>query len=174
MNEECILNLVVGCRKGPATFRISPTAHRCEYDFWLGRCLCFRRLAVTTTKNGHYLPRVPGVSGSRHFRELGPQCARPIPVTVIGIGDWPAMCSQRACCVSQPEAGSGFTKSPAYLNRSPDPAPKAAFKRNASGCFDAASLELGDYDKKLISAGGGIVRTQPSSNYPDKQYAEAV
>lgn len=145
--------LVVAADKGTATFSDLANGIAAEYSFWLGDAFASGGSQGYDHKAEGITARGAWVVTERHFRELGrdPQHE---PFTVIGIGD-----------MSGDVFGNGLLQSPhaklvAAFNHlhvfvDPDPDPAAAFAERTR-LFELPRSSWMDYDKGLISAGGGV------------------
>jgi glutamate dehydrogenase len=149
--------LVVAADKGTATF--SDTANRiaAEYGFWLGDAFASGGSEGYDHKKLGITARGAWESVRRHFRELNMDPERD-PITVVGIGD-----------MSGDVFGNGLLLSrtarliAAYDHRhvfvDPDPADAEAAWQERKRLFDlgqAGGSSWDDYDRSLISAGGGV------------------
>ena len=145
--------LVVAADKGTATFSDTANAIALEHRFWLGDAFAsggrvgYDHKAMAITARGAW------ISVARHFRELGVD-VQTDPVTVVGVGD-----------MSGDVFGNGMLLSPsirllaAFDHRHIflDPAPDAAagFAERAR-LFALPRSSWEDYDKALLSPGGGV------------------
>ncbi|HWK76015.1 MAG TPA: NAD-glutamate dehydrogenase [Povalibacter sp.] len=145
--------LVVAADKGTATF--SDTANRiaAEYNFWLGDAFASGGSAGYDHKKMGITARGAWECVKRHFRELGVD-TQSQNFTAIGIGD-----------MAGDVFGNGMLQSPhlrllAAFNHQnifldPDPDAAASFaERQRLFALPRSSWE--DYNRKLISKGGGI------------------
>jgi glutamate dehydrogenase len=144
--------LVVAADKGTA--HLSDTANEvsAEYGHWLGDAYASGGSAGYDHKALGITAKGAWESAKRHFAELG-QDVMTEPFTVIGIGD-----------MSGDVFGNGMLLSPAirlvaafdhrHVFIDPDPPPEALAERQR--LFDLPVSSWDDYDKTLISEGGGV------------------
>ena len=145
--------LVVAADKGTATFSDVANAVSAEYGFWLGDAFASGGSAGYDHKKIAITARGAWECVKRHFRELGID-AETQPFTVTGIGD-----------MSGDVFGNGLLRSPharlvAAFNHQhifidPAPSPARSF-RERQRLFDLPRSSWADYDRKLLSSGGGI------------------
>lgn len=145
--------LVVAADKGTATFSDTANAIAAQYGFWLGDAFASGGSAGYDHKKIGITARGAWVSVSRHFRELGVDIQKQ-DFTVIGIGD-----------MSGDVFGNGMLLSPhiklvaAFDHRhiflDPEPDAEKSFKERKR-MFELPRSSWEDYDKKLISKGGGV------------------
>jgi glutamate dehydrogenase len=145
--------LVVAADKGTATF--SDLANRVsqEHDFWLDDAFASGGSAGYDHKALGITARGAWESVKRHFRELGVD-TQADPFTVVGIGD-----------MSGDVFGNGMLLSDkirlvaAYDHRhvfiDPDPDPERGFPERRR-LFEKPGSSWNDYDRELISEGGGV------------------
>ena len=145
--------LVVAADKGTATFSDLANAVAEEYAFWLGDAFASGGSAGYDHKAMGITARGAWISVQRHFRDLGVDIQEEA-FTVAGIGD-----------MSGDVFGNGMLLSPhirlvaAFDHRhvflDPDPDPASSFaERERLVALPRSSWE--DYDRALISPGGGI------------------
>ena len=145
--------LVVAADKGTATFSDTANAIAENAGFWLGDAFASGGSAGYDHKKIAITARGAWECVKRHFRELG-RDIQTQPFTVCGIGD-----------MSGDVFGNGMLRSPqirlvAAFNHQHifiDPAPDAAksFAERAR-LFALPRSSWDDYDRKVISPGGGI------------------
>ena len=145
--------LVVAADKGTATFSDIANSVSAEYDFWLGD-------AFASGGSAGYDHKVMGITArgawetvKRHFREIGKDI-QTTDFTVVGIGD-----------MSGDVFGNGMLRSPhiklmaafdhrhVFLDPTPDPAKGLAERTRL---FALPRSSWADYDRSLLSAGGGV------------------
>ncbi len=145
--------LVVAADKGTATFSDTANAISLEHGHWLGDAFAsggsngYDHKTMAITAKGAW------ISVERHFREMGINVATD-PIKIIGVGD-----------MSGDVFGNGLLRSEAVLLVAAfdhrhifiDPNPNAAksFAERAR-LFALPRSSWDDYDKKLISQGGGV------------------
>ena len=145
--------LVVAADKGTATFSDIANEVADEHDFWLGD-------AFASGGSNGYDHKGMGITAKgawecvkRHFREMGVD-TQSTDFTVVGVGD-----------MSGDVFGNGMLLSPhirlqAAFNHmhifiDPDPDAASSF-RERQRLFDLPRSTWDDYNRELISAGGGI------------------
>jgi len=152
--------LVVAADKGTASFSDIANDIARQYGFWLGDAFAsggsvgydHKRMAITA--------RGAWVSVERHFRELGVN-VQESEFTAIGIGD-----------MSGDVFGNGMLMSPhirlvgafnhQHIFIDPDPDATAAFNERKR-LFALARSSWDDYDRALISTGGGVFKRSAKS-----------
>ena len=145
--------LVVAADKGTATFSDLANSVADEYSFWLGDAFASGGSAGYDHKAMGITARGAWISVQRHFRDLGVDVQEQ-DFTVVGIGD-----------MSGDVFGNGMLLSPhirlvaAFDHRhvflDPDPDPVTSFaERQRLFALPRSSWE--DYDRSLISPGGGV------------------
>jgi glutamate dehydrogenase len=156
--------LVVAADKGTATFSDVANGISAEYGFWLGDAFASGGSAGYDHKKIAITARGGWECVKRHFRELGLDVERH-EFTAVGIGD-----------MSGDVFGNGLLRSwharlVAAFNHQHifiDPAPSAArsFKERQR-LFTLARSTWADYDRKLLSPGGGVwSRSEKSIRLP--------
>jgi len=152
--------LVVAADKGTATFSDTANAIAREYGFWLGDAFASGGSAGYDHKKIGITARGAWESVKRHFRELG-RDIQSSPFTVVGIGD-----------MSGDVFGNGMLLSPhirlvaafnhLHIFLDPNPDPETGFHERQR-LFALPRSSWADYDRTLLSRGGGIhLRTQKS------------
>ncbi|MDX2205626.1 MAG: NAD-glutamate dehydrogenase [Hyphomicrobiaceae bacterium] len=145
--------LVVAADKGTATFSDTANAISLAHGFWLGDAFASGGSAGYDHKRMGITARGAWECVRRHFREMDIDIQRQ-PFTAVGIGD-----------MSGDVFGNGMLLSPhtcllaAFDHRDIfiDPAPDAmAAFAERKRLFDLPRSSWQDYDRRLISAGGGI------------------
>lgn len=145
--------LVVAADKGTATFSdiANDIAH--EYGFWLGDAFASGGSVGYDHKKMGITARGAWVSVQRHFRDRGVN-VQSDPVTAIGIGDMSGdvfgngMLSSESLCML-----AAFNHLHIFVDPDPDPAKSYAERLRM---FNLPRSSWQDYDKSLISAGGGV------------------
>lgn len=145
--------LVVAADKGTATFSDIANGISEEYNFWLGDAFASGGSAGYDHKKMAITARGGWVSVMRHFREMGRDCQKE-DFTCVGIGD-----------MSGDVFGNGMLQSEHirlvaafnHMHIFVDPTPNAAktFKER-DRLFKLPKSTWSDYDRALISKGGGI------------------
>ncbi len=152
--------LVVAADKGTATFSDIANAISLDHKFWLGDAFAsggkngYDHKAMAITAKGAW------ISVTRHFRELGVDVQADL-ISTVGCGD-----------MSGDVFGNGMLLSKTILLLAAfdhrhiflDPAPEAAVSfAERARMFALPRSSWDDYDKALISKGGGVFsRTQKS------------
>jgi len=147
--------LVVAADKGTASFSDYANAVSAEYGFWLGDAFASGGSAGYDHKRMGITARGAWESVQRHFREMTPGVdIQTQPFMVVGIGD-----------MSGDVFGNGMLLSPTlrllaafdhrhiFLDPDPDPARSLAER---SRLFALPRSSWADYDRALISTGGGV------------------
>jgi glutamate dehydrogenase len=145
--------LVVAADKGTATFSDIANAISVEHDYWLGDAFASGGSAGYDHKAMGITARGAWEAVKRHFREIDVDIGR-TPFSVVGVGD-----------MSGDVFGNGMLREntirlvAAFDHRDifidPDPDPKQSFAERKR-LFELPRSSWQDYDKKLISAGGGV------------------
>ncbi len=145
--------LVVAADKGTATFSDIANGLAIEHGYWLGDAFASGGSAGYDHKEMGITARGAWESVKRHFREMDVDIHE-TPFTAVGVGD-----------MSGDVFGNGMLREEttqllaAFDHRDifidPDPEPKAAFAERQR-LFDLPRSSWQDYDKGLISKGGGI------------------
>ena len=145
--------LVVAADKGTATFSDIANAVSAEYGFWLGDAFAsggsegydHRRMGITA--------RGAWETVKRHFRERGTDI-QATDFTVVGIGDMSGDVFGNGMLRSQHiKLVACFDHRHIFLDPDPNPARSFAERRRL---FDLPRSSWADYDRTLISPGGGV------------------
>ena len=144
---------VVAADKGTATFSDTANAIADEFDFWLddafasGGSKGYDHKAMGITAKGAWL------SVQRHFLEMGVD-VQSEPVRVAGCGDMSGDVFGNGMLLSKAiKLVAAFDHRHIFLD--PDPNPAKSWKERAR-MFALPRSSWEDYDKKLISKGGGV------------------
>jgi glutamate dehydrogenase len=145
--------LVVAADKGTATFSDIANEVAETYGFWLGD-------AFASGGSAGYDHKVMGITArgaweavKRHFRELGKDI-QVEPFTVIGCGDMSGDVFGNGMLLSkQTKLLAAFDHRHVFLDPDPDPA-RSWVERARMFALPRSSWD--DYDRKLISKGGGV------------------
>ncbi|MPZ57186.1 MAG: NAD-glutamate dehydrogenase, partial [Rhizobiales bacterium] len=145
--------LVVAADKGTATFSDIANEISQSYGFWLDDAFASGGSAGYDHKKMGITARGAWEAVKRHFREVDTDITR-LPFTVVGIGD-----------MSGDVFGNGMLRETtirlvaAFDHRDifidPDPDPETSFAERKR-LFDLPRSSWRDYDKALISKGGGV------------------
>jgi glutamate dehydrogenase len=145
--------LVVAADKGTATFSDTANAISVERGHWLGDAFASGGSAGYDHKKMAITARGGWEAVKRHFREMDIDI-QTMPFTVAGVGD-----------MSGDVFGNGMLLSPAirlvaafdhrdiFIDPSPDPVTSFAERKRL---FEKARSSWQDYDRGLISTGGGV------------------
>ena len=145
--------LVVAADKGTATFSDVANAIAGEYGFWLGDAFASGGSQGYDHKGMGITARGGWESVRRHFRELGID-SQSTGFTVVGIGDMAGDVFGNAMLLSRHIRLVGaFNHMHVFID--PDPDPEAAF-RERERLFALPRSTWDDYDRSVLSAGGGI------------------
>ncbi|WOF43835.1 NAD-glutamate dehydrogenase [Sphingopyxis indica] len=151
---------VVAADKGTATFSDVANGLAMERDFWLGDAFAsggshgYDHKAMGITAKGAW------VSVQRHFAEMGVD-VQSESIRVVGCGDMSGDVFGNGMLLSKAiKLVAAFDHRHIFLD--PDPDPAKSWKERQR-MFDLPRSSWDDYDKKLISKGGGVFpRSQKS------------
>jgi glutamate dehydrogenase len=145
--------LVVAADKGTATFSDIANGLAIDHDFWLGDAFASGGSAGYDHKKMGITARGAWESVKRHFREMDVDIGK-TTFTMVGVGD-----------MSGDVFGNGLLREKttrlvaAFDHRDifidPDPDPERTFAERQR-LFDLPRSSWQDYDKSLISKGGGV------------------
>ncbi len=145
--------LVVAADKGTAHLSDTANAVSREYDFWLGDAFASGGSHGYDHKKLGITARGAWECVKRHFRELGKDIQSE-PFTVIGIGDMSGDVFGNGMLLSrQIRLLAAFDHRHIFLD--PDPDPEVSF-RERQRLFGLPRSSWDDYDRSIISSGGGI------------------
>ena len=145
--------LVVAADKGTATFSDIANALARDYGFWLDDAFASGGSAGYDHKKMGITARGAWESVKRHFRELGHDI-QVTPFTVAGVGDMSGDVFGNGMLLSrQIKLVAAFDHRHIFIDPLPDPAKSWAERKRL---FDLPRSSWRDYDKALLSAGGGI------------------
>ncbi|MFD2091438.1 NAD-glutamate dehydrogenase [Blastococcus deserti] len=145
--------LVVAADKGTATFSDIANAISQEYGFWLGDAFASGGSSGYDHKAMGITARGAWISVQRHFNDLGVDVQRD-DVTVVGIGDMSGDVFGNGMLLSRHiRLVAAFDHRHVFLD--PDPDAEAGFEERAR-LFHLPGSSWADYDRSLISAGGGV------------------
>ena len=145
--------LVVAADKGTATF--SDIANKISVDkgFWLGDAFASGGSTGYDHKKMGITARGAWVSAERQFQELGINVDL-APVRVIGIGDMSGDVFGNGVLLSKNlKLVAAFNHMHIFLD--PNPNPEVSYKERKR-LFDLPRSTWDDYNKELISTGGGV------------------
>lgn len=144
---------VVAADKGTATFSDIANEISAEYGFWLGDAFASGGSDGYDHKEMGITARGAWESVRRHARALGKDADRD-ELTVVGIGDMSGDVFGNGMLLSKHlKLLAAFDHRHIFID--PDPDPLLSFNERKR-LFDLPRSSWADYDKKLISAGGGV------------------
>jgi glutamate dehydrogenase len=151
---------VVAADKGTATFSDIANEIAHDYNFWLGDAFAsggsngYDHKAMGITARGAW------ISVQRHFLEMGID-VQSEPVSVAGCGDMSGDVFGNGMLLSRTlRLIAAFDHRHIFIDPNPDPAASWAERKRL---FELPRSSWDDYDKKLISKGGGVFpRTEKS------------
>ncbi|MGH6657151.1 MAG: NAD-glutamate dehydrogenase domain-containing protein, partial [Actinocrinis sp.] len=145
--------LVVAADKGTATFSDIANGIATDYGYWLGDAFAsggsvgFDHKAMGITARGAW------ESVKYHFRELGLD-TQSQDFTVVGVGDMSGDVFGNGMLLSEHiRLVAAFDHRHVFLDPDPDAAATYVERRRL---FDLPRSSWNDYDKRLITAGGGV------------------
>src|SRR6476659_8928765 len=145
--------LVVAADKGTATFSDIANGVAQDYGFWLGDAFASGGSVGYDHKAMGITARGAWVSVQRHFRERGINCQTE-DFTCVGIGDMSGdVFGNGMLCSEHTRLVAAFDHRDIFLDPAPDAATSYAERRRL---FDLPRSSWQDYDRSLISAGGGV------------------
>ena len=145
--------LVVAADKGTATFSDIANGLAAEYGFWLGDAFASGGSAGYDHKKMGITAKGAWESVKRHFREMGHDIQRE-PFTVVGIGDMSGDVFGNGMLLSrQIRLVAAFDHRHIFLDPNPDP---ETSYRERERLFALPRSSWDDYDRDLISKGGGV------------------
>ncbi len=145
--------LVVAADKGTASFSDLANSIAAEYDFWLGDAFASGGSVGYDHKAMGITARGAWVSVQRHFRERGIDCQNQ-DFTCVGIGDMSGdVFGNGMLCSPHTRLVAAFDHRDIFLDPDPDAARSYAERKRL---FDLPRSSWADYDRSLISAGGGV------------------
>ncbi len=153
--------LVVAADKGTATFSDIANGLSAEYGFWLGDAFASGGSAGYDHKRMGITARGGWEAVKRHFREMGHD-TQTQPFSVIGIGDMSGDVFGNgmllAKCIGLKAA---FDHRHVFID--PNPQDLEASFNERQRLFDLPRSSWADYDRKLISKGGGVFERSAKS-----------
>ncbi|MFE3830418.1 NAD-glutamate dehydrogenase [Streptomyces sp. NPDC059092] len=145
--------LVVAADKGTASFSDIANEVAVAYDFWLGDAFASGGSAGYDHKGMGITARGAWESVKRHFRELGHD-TQSEDFTVVGVGDMSGDVFGNGMLLSEHiRLVAAFDHRHIFLDPHPDAATSYAERRRL---FELPRSSWADYDKGLLSPGGGI------------------
>jgi glutamate dehydrogenase len=162
--------LVVAADKGTARFSDVANAISAEYGFWLGDAFASGGSAGYDHKEMGITARGGWESVRRHFREFG-RDTQMQHFTVVGIGDMSGDVFGNAMLLSPHiRLVAAFDHRHIFLDPAPDGARSFAERRRL---FGLARSSWEDYDRRLLSKGGGV-HSRQSKSIPLSPQARAL
>ncbi len=145
--------LVVAADKGTATFSDMANALSLEKGHWLGDAFASGGSQGYDHKKMGITARGAWEAVKRHFREMDIDIQSQ-PVTVAGVGDMSGDVFGNGMLLSRSmKLVAAFDHRDIFLD--PDPDPEAAY-RERQRLFDLPRSSWQDYDRSLLSKGGGV------------------
>jgi glutamate dehydrogenase len=145
--------LVVAADKGTATFSDLANSIALDRGFWLGDAFASGGSVGYDHKAMGITARGAWESVTRHFRELGVD-VQSQEVTVVGIGDMSGDVFGNGMLLSEHlQLVAAFDHRHVFVDPTPDAAFASAERRRL---FELPRSSWADYDRSLISAGGGV------------------
>jgi len=163
--------LVVAADKGTATFSDIANGIAVERKFWLGDAFASCGSAGYDHKKMGITAKGVWEAVKRHFREMGKDIQNE-PFTVVGVGDMSGDVFGNGMLLSRHiRLIAAFDHRHIFLDPSPDPATSFAERQRL---FTLPRSSWDDYDKALISAGGGVHDRRAKSVTITPQAAQAL
>ncbi|MCU1532157.1 MAG: NAD-glutamate dehydrogenase [Arthrobacter sp.] len=152
--------LVVAADKGTASFSDIANGLAAEYGFWLGDAFASGGSVGYDHKAMGITARGAWESVKRHFSELDLD-TQSEPFTVVGVGDMSGDVFGNGMLLSQHiRLLAAFDHRHIFLDPTPDEAVSFAERQRL---FELPRSSWDDYDKSLISEGGGVYPRQAKS-----------
>ena len=145
--------LVVAADKGTASFSDTANAIAISRGFWLGDAFASGGSAGYDHKKMGITARGGWETVKRHFREMDRDIQK-TPFTAVGVGDMSGDVFGNGMLLSpQTRLVAAFDHRDIFIDPSPDAAMSLAERQRL---FALPRSSWQDYDKRLISAGGGV------------------
>ena len=145
--------LVVAADKGTASFSDYANQVSAEYGFWLGDAFASGGSVGYDHKKMAITARGAWEAVKRHFREMGTNIQE-APFTVVGVGDMSGDVFGNGMLLSkQIRLVAAFDHRHIFID--PDPDPARSWDERAR-IFALPRSSWDDYDRALISPGGGV------------------
>ncbi|MEW2067116.1 NAD-glutamate dehydrogenase [Streptomyces sp. NPDC007346] len=152
-HDEDDTYLVVAADKGTASFSDIANEVAVAYGFWLGDAFASGGSAGYDHKGMGITARGAWESVKRHFRELGHD-TQTQDFTVVGVGDMSGDVFGNGMLLSEHiRLVAAFDHRHIFIDPAPDAATSYAERRRL---FELPRSSWADYDKQLLSAGGGV------------------
>jgi len=163
--------LVVAADKGTAAFSDIANEVAADYGFWLGDAFASGGSVGYDHKRMGITARGAWVSVRRHFRELGVDCQTE-DFTCVGIGDMSGdVFGNGMLCSEHTRLVAAFDHRDIFIDPTPDAASSYAERRRL---FELPRSSWQDYDRSLISEGGGVFSRSAKSIPISPQMREAL
>src|SRR6476469_7628087 len=145
--------LGVAADKGTATFSDIANEISVAHDYWLGDAFASGGSAGYDHKRMGITARGAWESVKRHFREMDVDVGA-APFTVVGVGDMSGdVFGNGLLREMTAKLIAAFDHRDIFIDPNPDPAKSFVERKRL---FDLPRSSWQDYDKSLISAGGGV------------------
>lgn len=145
--------LVVAADKGTATFSDLANGISKDYNFWLADAFASGGSTGYDHKKMGITARGAWESVKRHFRELGIDTQK-VDFTVVGIGDMAGDVFGNGMLLSKHiKLVGAFNHMHIFLDPNPDPVKSFEERKRL---FNLPRSTWDDYNRELISAGGGV------------------
>ena len=145
--------LVVAADKGTATFSDIANGIAIDHDFWLGDAFASGGSAGYDHKKMGITARGAWESVKRHFREMDVDIGK-APFTTVGVGDMSGDVFGNGLLREQTtKLIAAFDHRDIFIDPDPDPEKTFAERKRL---FDLPRSSWQDFDKSLLSKGGGI------------------
>jgi glutamate dehydrogenase len=145
--------LVVAADKGTASFSDIANGVSKDYGFWMGDAFASGGSAGYDHKAMGITARGAWVSVRRHFREMGIDCQEE-DFSCVGIGDMTGDVFGNGMLLSEHiRLVAAFDHRDIFLDPAPDAATSYVERRRL---YDTPRSSWQDYDRSLISKGGGV------------------
>jgi glutamate dehydrogenase len=145
--------LVVAADKGTATFSDAANANAIKHGFWLGDAFASGGSAGYDHKKMGITARGAWEAVKRHFREMDIDIGK-TPFTVAGVGDMSGDVFGNGMLLENTiKLVAAFDHRDIFIDPAPDPVRSLAERQRL---FDLPRSSWADYDKSLISKGGGV------------------
>ncbi|MDI3421688.1 NAD-glutamate dehydrogenase [Streptomyces luteolus] len=163
--------LVVAADKGTATFSDIANEVAESYNFWLGDAFASGGSAGYDHKGMGITARGAWESVKRHFRELGHDTQNQ-DFTVVGVGDMSGDVFGNGMLLSEHiRLVAAFDHRHIFIDPKPDAATSYAERRRL---FELPRSSWADYNKELLSAGGGVFPRSAKSIQLNAHIREAL
>ncbi|WP_321395655.1 NAD-glutamate dehydrogenase [Emcibacter sp.] len=163
--------LVVAADKGTATFSDIANGLAQDYGFWLDDAFASGGSQGYDHKKMGITARGAWVSVQRHFREKGIN-VQTDSISVAGIGDMSGdVFGNGLLCSEAVKLVAAFDHRDIFIDPTPDPAKSYAERARL---FDLPRSSWEDYNKDLISKGGGIFSRRAKSISVSREIAKLL